>query len=623
MLNTAMPSLGTLALLTAAFLVAELVQRSDDELLPEPLEGERFSLSAPVHVAAIIVLGGWAAALVGLIGTWFVRPLKGEPWRKGIVRGAGLAVAALAGALAFQLAGATAGALDVSQDLLAVAVLGMVYGAIKSFSIAIAGGRLLPRPDVLTTAAEIGLGLLLAFAALENLWLALALAPVLLLLDRVYGRTLLMRREMATALETFANIVDERDASTHGHSVRVAGYVRELADGVGLPRADVSRLWWAGRLHDLGKVAVDASVLRKPSKLTPTEWGAVWRAPRLSARLLQRFRFAAQQAQAVEYHRERYDGSGYYGARSDDTPLAAHFLIVADAFDAMTTDRPFRARLSEEEALAEIERASGSQFHPVVAQAFVAVRRGIDPAAVLAPEDLEALRDASVPRRSRLPGRGAFRRRPELIALVGGVAVLVGLGARLFEVAAAGIVAALGGLALWGTRELLGRRLGAALDQALDVGGDRQRVFQHFDEAVGKAWESSFSALVAWDEDGSGGSIVYSRGEASPPQPVLISWLLREAESGLDLALDLDGELRSDTVSLALPLRRENSALLGFLVFRAPGYPPAHLLPALQSRLDRLGFAFAETRAPLPLRPGEPAQPLDADGSEHARALEA
>jgi hypothetical protein len=128
---------------------------------------------------------------------------------------------------------------------------------------------------------------------------------------------------------------------------------------------------------------------------------------------------------------------------------------------------------------------------------------------------------------------------------------------------------------------------------------------------------------VAWDEDGAGGSVVFSRGEDSPPDPVLISWLLREAESGLDLTLDVGGELGAGVVSLALPLRRENNALLGFLVLRASSYPPWHLLPALQSRLHELGLAFAETRAPFSLRPGAPAPKLDADGREHAGALEA
>src|SRR5207249_3614472 len=183
-------------------------------------------------------------------------------------------------------------------------------------------------PDLITASAAVGLGVVLAYAAIGQIWLAVVLVPLLLLVERLYARVVALRREMATALETFANIVDERDPSTYGHSARVAGYVRDLARAFGLPASEVGRLWWAGRLHDLGKVAVDAAVLGKPGKLSPAEWGTVWRAPRLSARLLQRFRFAAQQAQAVEYHRERYNGRGYYRVRSENIPLAAHFLIL-------------------------------------------------------------------------------------------------------------------------------------------------------------------------------------------------------------------------------------------------------------------------------------------------------
>lgn len=117
--------------------------------------------------------------------------------------------------------------------------------------------------------------MLLAFAASREIWLAIALVPLLLLVERLYGRVVGLRHEIATALEAFANIVDERDSLTYGHSVRVAGYVRDLARGLGLPPAEVRRLWWAGRLHDLGEVAVDATVLSKPGKLSPAEWGTV------------------------------------------------------------------------------------------------------------------------------------------------------------------------------------------------------------------------------------------------------------------------------------------------------------------------------------------------------------
>jgi HD-GYP domain-containing protein (c-di-GMP phosphodiesterase class II) len=617
-----MPSAGPFALLVAAFVLAELLQRSDDEALPEPLEGERFSLSAPVHVASILILGAWPAALVGALATWVVRPLRGEAWRTSMLRGVAVSIAALVGGLAFQLSGGATGELRLAQDLLPLVVLALAYGTVRTLGLAFSG-RMRRQPDLLTTAAEVGLGLLIAFAAYEDLWLVAGLVPALLLLDRAYGRLVQLRREMATALETFANIVDERDPTTHGHSVRVAEYVRELAAALGLPRGEVSRLWWAGRLHDLGKVAVDAAVLRKPGKLTPAEWGSVWRAPRLSARLLQRFRFAAQQAQAVEYHRERYDGSGYYGARSEDMPLAAHFLIVADAFDAMTTDRAFRARLTEEEALAEIERGAGTQFHPMVARAFVAVRRGIDPASVVRAEELAKLRDASVQYRSPLPGPSELRRRPELVALAGGVATLAGLGTRIVELTVAGVVVAVAAAALWARSWLLARRLSTALDEALDGGGERGPLFERVDRALADAWPTSYAALVAWDDDGSSGSVVYSRGEDAPREPVLISWLLREAESGLDVALDVEAELGPGTVSLALPVRRENSALLGFLVFRGADFPPAHLVAALQGRFARLAAAFTDSPLPASVRPGAAPPVLDAHGSQHARPLEA
>ena len=613
-----------LALLAAAFILAEGLQRADDDVLPEPLETERFSLSAPVQMAAIVLGGPWVGALVGVIGTWAVRPLRGDSWRALVPRTNALVAAAVAAGFAFQFSGGQFDRIRLPEDLLPVFVMGTVYVTVRALLAPIGSGHVAVRPGILTSSAEVGLGLALTVAAVENLWQLVALVPVLLLLDQVYGRIVLMRREMATALETFANIVDERDPSTHGHSIRVANSVRDLAAGIGLPRSDVSRLWWAGRLHDLGKVAVDASLLRKPGKLTPAEWGTVWRAPRLSARLLQRFRFAAQQAQAVEYHRERYDGSGYYGARSEDMPLAAHFLIVADAFDAMTTDRPFRARLSEEEALAEIERGSGTQFHPMVARAFVAVRRGADPATVVRAEELAEMRDASVPYRSPLPGPSELRRRPELVALAGGVVVLAGLGTGIVEMVAGGAVVALTGALLWARSRLLARRLGMALDDALADGGDRRSLFVRLDGALAPAWETSYAALVAWDEDGSSGSVVYSRGGDAPAEPVLISWLLREAESGHELPIDAAGELGAGTVSLALPIRRENSALLGFLVFRGEGHPPPHLVPALQSRLRRLDDAFSDTPAALPQRPGAPAPSvLDAHGAQHARPLEA
>jgi HD-GYP domain-containing protein (c-di-GMP phosphodiesterase class II) len=617
-------SAATFALFAAAYMLAVALQRSEDESLPEPLEGERFSLAAPVHLAAVLVAGPWAAALVAVIGTLAVRPFRHDGPRTLIARSIGLAAAAVGAGYAFELAGGVVGTVRLPEDVLPAVLAGFVYWTARTVLEGLLKEHAAVNPDFLVGTAEIGLGLVLAFAAADELWLAAALVPVLLLLDRLYGRVTILRRETASALETFANIVDERDASTHGHSLRVAAYVRDLASAVGLPATEVRRLWWAGRLHDLGKVAVDSAVLRKPGKLSPTEWGAVWRAPRLSARLLQRFRFAAQQAQAVEYHRERYNGSGYYRAQPEDIPLAAHFLIVADSFDAMTSHRPFRKPLSEEEALRELEDGSGTQFHPVVAKAFIAVRCGEDPASVLMPEELASLRDAAHPTRIVFPRAvGELRWRHELFLLGGGIVLLAGLGAEVRELAAAGVAAVLWGLRLWLGRRVGMRRSTSALDRALADDREPEELFEDFAAAVERSWRRlSYAALVPWEEDGSGGYVYLEHGETDISEPMLVSWLLREAESGAEVVVDAGAELPGAQISLALTLRRENSALVGFLVLRGPERPPAHLPTALAGRVDRLVPAVIAAERPQ-LGVTVAKERLDARPGQEAGALEA
>ena len=386
------------------------------------------------------------------------------------------------------------------------------------------------------------------------------------------------------------------------------------------------RLWWAGRLHDLGKVAVDAAVLAKPGKLSPAEWGTVWRSPRLSARLLQRFRFAAQQAQAVEYHRERFNGTGYYRVSQENIPLAAHFLILADAFDAMTTDKPFRRRMSREEALSEIERESGSQFHPVIARAFVALQRGQDPAEVLTAEELAEIRDASAPPPSTIPTFGELFHRPEVTALAGGALLLVGLGTALLPLAVAGAVTTLVGLKLWHSRRRRVSRLTKALHETFRHATDHAQMFGSFVDAIDKeaVWPLVYAAFVEWAEDGSGGTARLERGGHRPPDTAIISWLLREAESGAGLVVDEGVELPSVGFSAALPLRRDNSLLVGFILLCGENEPPVHVLPALEACIDALGPAFGEARPADVLRlRKENVKPLDPRRRREARTLEA
>jgi len=503
-------------------------------------------------------------------------------------------LATLAGGYAFLAAGGHTGRLELLGDLVPLAALALVYLTIRTTLLQVVAAREAFQPDLVAGAGEAALGAAIALFATGRPWNLVALVPLALVVHVAYTRLARVRRETLQALETFANIVDERAPSTYPHSIRVARSVDRLARSLGLPFSDIDRLRWAARLHDLGKVAVDASLLRKEGRLDGAEWAAMRRHPRLSARLMQRFEFAAGQARAVEFHHERYDGQGYYGIDGGSLPLASHFLIVADSFDAMTTERPFRPALSREEALAEIERNSGTQFHPVVAKAFVAVERGQEPAAVLDAEELAQLRDAAIPYRLPvIPGARDLRDRPELIAIAGVTLALVAAAFSQLELVLAGTAVGLFGLLLYVRRRIRVVRLTQALLDTVGRPESREASFDDLTTVLARACDATWSGLIDWEEDGLGGHVARERGTDGPHIAVLTSWLVREAESGETLLAVGGFELQHEGVVVALPLRRENSALAGFVVLVVPRRLPAHVGLALTDSADALALALA------------------------------
>jgi len=582
------------ALFAAAVLISELIEDADGGRRREPSDATPFRISAGLHLAAIVVVGPWAGALIAGLGTVLVKPLRGARPRQVAFEAVALALASVAGGYAFILAGGDVGKLHLPDELAPFAALSLVYLTVRSLLLDLLRARELFHPDLWTAAGEAGLGALVALSALHNPWNLVALLPLVLVVHAAQVRLARVRRETLSALETFANIVDERDPSTYQHSVRVARYVDQLARALQLPYSDVDRLRWAARLHDLGKVAVDASVLRKEDRLDGAEWATMRRHPRLSARLLQRFEFAAGQARAVEYHHERVDGRGYYGIEGAELPLASHFLIVADSFDAMTTNRPFRPALSREEALTEIERHSGTQFHPAIAKAFVAVQRGRDPSEVLTPTELAALRDSALPYRlGHAPGARDLRERPELLVLGGVAAALVGAGTGQSILLGAGIGTAIFGVALRSLRLLRVRRLTGSLMRLVGTATDRDEAFDRVAALLERSAAVTWAGLVGWHEDSLGGAVERQRGDDAPLEPALMSWLVRHAESGDSLLRASNADLNREGVVVALPLHRENSALVGFLVLAAPRQLPGHVELALRSSVDALGLALA------------------------------
>jgi HD domain len=608
------------ALFLAAVILVELFEDSERERAREPMQWERFRLAAAVQIATVIMLGPWAGALVAAAGVLVGGVFRGRAFRGVAFDASAGAIAACVGGLAFEVAGGNVGSLHLLEDLIALVALALAYLTARALLLDVVRGRETFDPRLVAGAGEVGLGATLALLAIGHPWDVTVLIPVAIAVQQVQLRLKSLQRETLRALETFANIVDERDPSTYRHSLRVAGYVDELARALKLPFSEIDRLRWAGRLHDLGKVAVDASLLRKPGRLDRAEWAAMRRHPRLSARLLQRFEFVSAQARAVELHHERMDGGGYYGVAGDELPLASHILIVADSFDAMTTDRPYRPGLSHEAAVMEIERNAGTQFHPAVARAFVAVQRGDDPATVLSVEELAELRGASAPYRIGLMGPAELKERPELVALGGVVLALAGLGFAQDWLAASGAGIAVAGLALRALIRLRAERAAAAVHRALGTGGKRELIFARLTDTVARAWTHDWMALMSWDEDGLGGSIEHARGDDPLPSAALTGLLVREAESGRSAIVAPGEELGRSGVVVALPLRRDNSALVGFLIIAASKLPPRHVELALLDSLDEIGLALAD-RPELDGRAAQDAQPLETLADERDLAL--
>jgi putative nucleotidyltransferase with HDIG domain len=165
-------------------------------------------------------------------------------------------------------------------------------------------------------------------------------------------------------------LVDSRDAGTNVHADRVAELAEELALALGCTQDRARDVFLAGKLHDIGKVAVPDSILRKRGRLNEEEWEMMRRHPSIGANVVSHVDSLARLAPIIRSHHERYDGGGYpQGLSGHEIPLEARIVAVADAFDAMISDRPYRDRLSVECARANLREAAGTQFDPEIVAA--------------------------------------------------------------------------------------------------------------------------------------------------------------------------------------------------------------------------------------------------------------
>lgn len=222
----------------------------------------------------------------------------------------------------------------------------------------------------------------------ETKWYSVKLSPVLL--DDEFAGSVAVVREITErkraeeplkraafeTVEALSRLVEANDPYTSGHSAMVTEITIEIAQKMELIYGQLDALRIAGPLHDVGKVGIPSSVLNKPTALTEAEWVMIQAHPQVSANVAQQVTAFAGAVPIIRHHHERWDGTGYPDRlKGDDIPLLARILAVADGFQAMTSERPYRRARTEDEALTELKEGAGTQWDPEVVKVFLRLKK--------------------------------------------------------------------------------------------------------------------------------------------------------------------------------------------------------------------------------------------------------
>lgn len=175
-------------------------------------------------------------------------------------------------------------------------------------------------------------------------------------------------------IQTLARVIDAKDSYTYDHADRARHYAKLIAERMNLPQAIVRHVEYAALMHDIGKIGIEEQILKKPGRLTPEETEIIKKHPTIGNKIISPITFLAPVAPMVLYHQEWYDGNGYpEGLSGEEIPLGSRIVAVIDAYDAMTSDRPYRKALPQDYAVAELKKGAGTQFDPQVVDVFVKI----------------------------------------------------------------------------------------------------------------------------------------------------------------------------------------------------------------------------------------------------------
>jgi len=321
--------------------------------------------------------------LGAMIGEIFERKI---PWYKIIFNASQYALTTGIAGIVYQRVGGFIGAKDIIHYILPAFICTCTYCVVNitlfSFVVLLSQQenmrtiwRMSIRDTVPSYIAEAPMGLLMAIVYTEVgiIGILLFFLP-LLLARRSFELYTKMQKVYLDTIRALAAAIDAKDPYTKGHSERVSKNAVALAQQMKLPDREIENIEYSALLHDIGKIGIEDTILRKDDKLTFDEYMKIKQHTIMGANIIEPVDFLKHSYRAIYHHHERFNGNGYPdGIKDEEIPLPARIIAVADAFDAMGSDRPYRKRLSQEEIIAELKKESGKQFDPEVVKAFLSI----------------------------------------------------------------------------------------------------------------------------------------------------------------------------------------------------------------------------------------------------------
>ncbi len=358
------------------------------EFIPVDLPvGGGISIGFPIDFVLILVYGPALAMLISALGALIGETIERKrSWYKVIFNASQYALSAGTAGIVYQELGGVIGTTNLTGYIVPALICALTYYFINSslfvMVIHLAEGISLwsiwktqIKGIVITYIALAPMGFIMAMVYVSiGIWGIILFFFPLILARRSFELYTKMRKVYLDTIRALAAAIDAKDPYTKGHSERVAETSVALAQELNLSDRDIENIEYTALLHDIGKIGIADNILGKNSRLTDKEFDKIKEHTTMGAKIIEPVDFLKNSYEAIYHHHEKYNGAGYPdGLKEKDIPLFARIITVADAYDAMGSDRPYRKKLNKDKILEELKDQSGKQFDPEVVKALISI----------------------------------------------------------------------------------------------------------------------------------------------------------------------------------------------------------------------------------------------------------